>query len=57
MFNMVNIERPTGVNTIPARRAPSWVYFDGSADNPRDGKIRKNNVYWINGREPTKGQP
>jgi hypothetical protein len=57
MFNMVNVERPTGVNDIRSEPSPSWLYFDGSADYPRDGKIRNNSVYWVNGREPTKGQP
>ncbi len=57
MFNMANVERPTGVNDIRSEPSPSWLYFDGSADYPRDGKIRNNNVYWVNGRYPTKGQP
>ena len=44
MFNMVNIERPAGSNTIPAGRVPPWIYFDGSCANG----ARNNNVYWVN---------
>jgi hypothetical protein len=51
MFNMANVESPTGVNTIPAGRAPSWIYFDGSADYPSGKGVRNNNVFWVNGSD------
>jgi hypothetical protein len=51
MFNMANAERPTGVNTIPAGRAPAWIYFDGSADYPGGKGVRNNSVFWVNGSD------
>jgi hypothetical protein len=48
MFNMVNVERPTGVNVIPVGHAPPWIYFDGSADYPSNRQVRNNNVFWVN---------
>ena len=28
-FNEANVERPTGVNVVPAGTKPSYIYFDG----------------------------
>jgi hypothetical protein len=51
MFNMANVERPTGVNTIPAGRAPAWIHFDGSPDYPGGKGVRNNSVFWVSGRD------
>ncbi|MBC8356380.1 MAG: BNR-4 repeat-containing protein [Planctomycetes bacterium] len=50
MFNMVNIERPTGINRIPPERSPAWVYFDGSPNYPGSVKVRNNNVFFVQRR-------
>jgi len=47
MFNMANLERPTGINIIPAGHTPPWIYFDGSANNGGKGGIRNNNVHGV----------
>ncbi len=47
MFNMANMERPTGVNVLPAGRTPPIIYFDGTCRYPRPGEVINNNVYFL----------
>ena len=51
-FNMANVERPTGVNTIPANSIPPWIHFDGSANYPNKNQVRNNTVYWMDQSRP-----
>ena len=47
MFNMANMERPTGANLLPAGRIPAIVYFDGTCRYPKQGEVITNNVYFL----------
>ena len=47
MFNMANMERPTGVNVLSAGRTPAIVYFDGTCRYPKRGEVITNNVYFL----------
>ena len=47
MFNMANMERPTGVNILPAGQTPPIIYFDGTCRYPKPGEVIKNNVYFL----------
>lgn len=50
MFNMANMERPTGVNVLPAGRTPPIVYFDGTCRYPKPGEVINNNVFFLDSR-------
>lgn len=47
MFNMANMERPTGGTVLPAGRTPSIIYFDGTCRYPKLGEVINNNVYFV----------
>lgn len=47
MFNEANVERPTGVNTIPSGSPPPFVYFDGLRRYCEEGEIIQNNVFFV----------
>ena len=50
MFNMANIERPTGANVLPAGRTPPIIYFDGTCRYPKPGEVINNNVYFVDAK-------
>ncbi|MFT4588240.1 MAG: hypothetical protein ACI9VS_001788 [Candidatus Binatia bacterium] len=47
MFNMATMERPTGVNELPAGRPPPILYFDGTCRYPKPGEFINNNVFLV----------
>ena len=47
IYNQPNLERPTGVNHIPAERRPPFIYFDGVSRYPEKNEILQNNVFLV----------